>query len=310
MHLKWSEDFLCLARLRSFSRAAAERHVTQSALSRRIRSLEHWLGAPLIDRSLYPVTLTEAGEHFLPAAAEAVRRMYEIRSVVAQPRPKGDNTVTFAAQHSLSLDFFARWIGGIEKRAGALDVRLTADNYYAAVQSLREGSSDFLLCFTHPRIASFPQDLFDSKTLGREWLLPVSATVAGKKTPLFRLPGSRRRPTPWLSYGPNTFLGTAVRFVLERRPCALDLRCENAFGESLRSMALCGRGVAWLPECLMRDDIARGRLVPAGGAQWREQLEIRLLRMQDSSSPVCDIVWRHAEWMSVAGAARRHSKNA
>ena len=299
MNLKWAEDFLCLARVRSFSRAAAERHVTQSTLSRRICSLENWLGAPLIDRSLYPVALTEAGENFLPVAAEAIRQMYEVRSVIAQPRPKTANTVTFATQHSLSLNFFAEWIGGIEKREGALDVRLTADNYYGAAQSLREGSCDFLLCFTHSRIAAIPQLLFDSKTLGREYLLPVSAPATGKKGgALFRLPGGKAKPVPWLSYGPETFFGKVVRFILDRHPCELDLRCENAFAESLHSMALCGRGVAWLPECLIRDDVAAGRLVRVGGTKWRERLEIRLLRMHEASSPACEAVWRRAEWMS------------
>ncbi|WP_237656245.1 LysR family transcriptional regulator [Kosakonia sp. MH5] len=37
MELKWFEDFLSVARSLSFTRAADERHITQSALSRRIR---------------------------------------------------------------------------------------------------------------------------------------------------------------------------------------------------------------------------------------------------------------------------------
>ena len=37
---KWLEDFIALARERSFSRAAEQRHVTQPQFSRRIRALE------------------------------------------------------------------------------------------------------------------------------------------------------------------------------------------------------------------------------------------------------------------------------
>ena len=51
MESKWLEDFVSLAETGSFSRSAALRHVTQPAFSRRIRSLEAWLGADLIDRS-------------------------------------------------------------------------------------------------------------------------------------------------------------------------------------------------------------------------------------------------------------------
>jgi len=40
VELKWLEDFISLARTRNFSRSAEERHVTQSAFSRRIQALE------------------------------------------------------------------------------------------------------------------------------------------------------------------------------------------------------------------------------------------------------------------------------
>ena len=40
MDHKWLEDFIALARERSFSRAAEQRHVTQPQFSRRIRALE------------------------------------------------------------------------------------------------------------------------------------------------------------------------------------------------------------------------------------------------------------------------------
>lgn len=64
MELKWLEDFISLAETRSFSRSAELRHVTQPAFSRRIQSLEAWLGNELIDRSSYPTRLTPAGEVF------------------------------------------------------------------------------------------------------------------------------------------------------------------------------------------------------------------------------------------------------
>jgi DNA-binding transcriptional LysR family regulator len=59
MELYWLQDFLSLVRNGNFSRAAAERHVTQSAFSRRIQALEDWAGAPLFDRATHPIELTE-----------------------------------------------------------------------------------------------------------------------------------------------------------------------------------------------------------------------------------------------------------
>ncbi|MGI9298255.1 MAG: LysR family transcriptional regulator [Gammaproteobacteria bacterium] len=293
--MNWVEDFLCLARLRSFSRAAEARCITQSAFSRRICSLENWLGAPLIDRSLHPVTLTVAGEDFLPAAADIARQIYGARSMSAQSRPSTERTITFAAQHSLSLDFFGRWMEKMEKRAGPLDIRLLADNYYTAVQSLRGEACDFLLCFTHPRIATTLRDLFEFRVLGRGRLVPVSVPVSGTRRPRFRLSGDgAANPTPYLSYGPHTFFDKVVRLILARRPCALDICFENAFSESLKSMALRGRGAAWLPESIVAADVAAGRLCLTGGAHWRERLDICLFRRRGNNTPLCDMLWKEA----------------
>ena len=62
MDLIWLEDFLAIAEEGGFSRAAERRHVTQPALSRRIKVLEEWLGTPLIERRSHTLTLTPAGE--------------------------------------------------------------------------------------------------------------------------------------------------------------------------------------------------------------------------------------------------------
>lgn len=61
MELNWLEDLLSLSRTRSFSRTATERFCAQSAMSRRIKALELWVGVPLVDRSAYPALLTPAG---------------------------------------------------------------------------------------------------------------------------------------------------------------------------------------------------------------------------------------------------------
>jgi DNA-binding transcriptional LysR family regulator len=57
--------FRDLERLRAtgnFSQAAALSHLGQPAFSRRIKALEAWVGATLVDRSRQPVRLTSAGD--------------------------------------------------------------------------------------------------------------------------------------------------------------------------------------------------------------------------------------------------------
>jgi DNA-binding transcriptional LysR family regulator len=65
--------FTVVAGLRHFGRAAAALHVTPSSLSRQITRLERRVGARLVDRTPRGTRLTEAGQAFLPLAAEALR---------------------------------------------------------------------------------------------------------------------------------------------------------------------------------------------------------------------------------------------
>jgi DNA-binding transcriptional LysR family regulator len=57
--------FLAVARERSFTRAAAQLGVSQSALSQTIRGLEARLGLRLLTRTARRIAPTEAGEHLL-----------------------------------------------------------------------------------------------------------------------------------------------------------------------------------------------------------------------------------------------------
>lgn len=70
MNLDYIREFCALADLRKFSEAAEISYISQSALSKHIKSLEAELGAPLFYRTAHCVILTEFGEAFLPYAKE------------------------------------------------------------------------------------------------------------------------------------------------------------------------------------------------------------------------------------------------
>src|SRR6202051_1718551 len=59
--------FLAVAKERSFTRAAAQRGLSQSALTHTIRGLEERLGLRLLTRTTRSVAPTEAGERLLRA---------------------------------------------------------------------------------------------------------------------------------------------------------------------------------------------------------------------------------------------------
>jgi LysR family transcriptional regulator, glycine cleavage system transcriptional activator len=72
--LKTLPVFEAVARLNSFTRAAEELHVSQSAVSHRIRQLEGYLGETLFHRGGRNLSLTEEGLQYYEAVSTARHR--------------------------------------------------------------------------------------------------------------------------------------------------------------------------------------------------------------------------------------------
>lgn len=72
--------FAALARCQSFTRAAKELFLTQSAISHAIKALEVEVGSRLVDRAGRRVLLTQAGEQFLRHAEKILREMDAARA--------------------------------------------------------------------------------------------------------------------------------------------------------------------------------------------------------------------------------------
>lgn len=298
METKWLEDFVSLAETRSFSRSAELRNVTQPAFSRRIQSLEAWVGADLIDRTSYPTRLTPAGEVFHEQALDMLGRLDNARALIEGRRRTGQATIEFAVPHTLSLTFMPKWLNSVEASFGPLNVRLMALNVHDAVMTMVEGGCDLLLCYHHPRQpVQVDPARYDMLILGEEALRPYSrCDNAGK--PTFVLPGSSSRALPFLSYSGNAYLGRMVDLILaSSAPLFLEKRYETDMAEGLKMMALEGRGLAFLPESSVLREVEQHLLALSdGGAADREiRMEIRLYRERPSAQrpgkPVVSRLW-------------------
>jgi len=77
------QAFEAAARLGSFSRAAAERHLTPGAISRHIQALEHWHGKALFTRNGPHVALTPEGQALRDRLTEPMQALYDALLPVA-----------------------------------------------------------------------------------------------------------------------------------------------------------------------------------------------------------------------------------
>jgi DNA-binding transcriptional LysR family regulator len=97
-----------VVRLRSFSRAAAQNGVTQSAASQAIQQLESELDAQLLDRSRRPLRPTDEGRGFYEACRRLLAGFERARVDLAASRQRVEGTVRVAAIYSVGLHDMSR----------------------------------------------------------------------------------------------------------------------------------------------------------------------------------------------------------
>ena len=125
--------FEAVARRSSFSEAASEMFVTQSAISRQIKGLEEELGAPLFVRGTRHVEMTQSGQALLLAVQASLQRIDAGVRQIRQARGRRRVSVTtFASFGSLWLlpriEAFQRQHPDIDIRVSATDTLADIDD--------------------------------------------------------------------------------------------------------------------------------------------------------------------------------------
>ncbi len=259
--------FEAVARRLSFSGAAAELFVTQSAVSRQIKTLETELGTPLFNRGTRKVELTAAGEQLrhalLPALDGIDRAVRQIR--VTQGR-RGVSLSTFASFASLWL---LPRLPSFQQQHPDIDIRITATD---ALADLDDPELDLALRYDYA--ANVPAD---AESMFGEVLTPVASpwlmqrAASGQAPPL-------RGPADLVAHAlleddfhrPSTDFLSWRRWLAARGLAGLEPRRWIYLNYTHQQVqgALAGQGVALARLALVHDALTRGELVepfgPAG----------------------------------------------
>src|SRR5512141_1040262 len=127
--------FDAAARHLSFTKAAGELFLTQSAVSRQIQALEAFVGIPLFERRHKALALTPAGESYHRTVAQALEQVRDATRRLRETRKGHVLTVTS------TVSFAALWLvprlSHFRKEHPHVDVRITAT--HEVVDLEREG---------------------------------------------------------------------------------------------------------------------------------------------------------------------------
>ena len=300
MEIRWLEDFMALARTRHFSRAAELQHVSQPTFSRRIKLLEDSMGATLINRQTLPLSLTPAGERFFELCQRVTRDVREVRSQIAELEAEVSARISVGSTQGLFSHFYQGWASdaGVADR---LQLNLKATSWVGErfLDALDGGECDLVLCYWHQDLPwgdRLTRGEYESITLAREWLVPVSV-AANNGEPRFPLPGASGQTVPLIAYHSRGFLQSAIEAHLSRSKEFVNLLPlnENTQSASIKALVKQGFGMGWLPSRMTEKSEHFGSLTRAGDARWDVPLDIRLIRLREPRSEDLLTLWKTLE---------------
>jgi DNA-binding transcriptional LysR family regulator len=248
--------FLAVARERSFTRAAAQLGVSQSALSHTIRGLEERLGLRLLTRTTRSVATTEAGERLVRTVGPKFEQIDSELSALTELREKPAGTIRITTGEHAALAVLWPALTTLLPRYPDIKVELTidygltdivAERYDAGVRLGEQVAKDMIAVRIGPDIGMAvvaAPAYFERKPKPRK---PQDLTAHDCIT--IRLPTS----------------GGIYAWEFEKRGREVKVRVDgqlvfNSIALRLNAV-LAGHGLAYLPEDQVKPYVANGRLV-------------------------------------------------
>jgi DNA-binding transcriptional LysR family regulator len=158
--------FVAVAEEGSFSAAARTLHLSQSALSQTVQSLERQLGVQLLQRHSTGVTITDAGTVLLREARVLLAQHDRVLAAVTGPTAAGPGTLRVGLPLELPASLLPSVLEHVRAGFPLTRVDVSHDSSSAQMAALREGELDVALVREHPADPVFDAVLAVEEDLG------------------------------------------------------------------------------------------------------------------------------------------------
>ena len=142
MNLKSLKIFCDIVSRRSFSRAAEDNGVSQSAASQVVGQLEAHLGVRLIERSKRPLSPTREGQAFYDGCRKLIAAYDALEDQVRTLHDEVAGRVRVAAIYSVGLHHMSRYVQEFMSRHPKANVRLEYLHPDRVIESVEQGQAD------------------------------------------------------------------------------------------------------------------------------------------------------------------------
>jgi DNA-binding transcriptional LysR family regulator len=184
--LRQLRAFSLIARHRSFGRAAAELHLTPSAVSLQIKELEQTIGMPLFARDGKAVSVTRTGEMLLVDVNRALLALRDADETLARLRGRQSRLVTIGMVSNAKY-FLPRVLAQFRAAHPGVELRLSVGNREQLVRQIACGAVELVIMGAPPGELDTASTAFAPQPLG---------IIAAPNHPLAR---QRNIPVPTLA---------------------------------------------------------------------------------------------------------------
>lgn len=254
MYFEALKIFCDVVRLRSFSRAAALNHISQSAASQNVLQLEKSLGVRLLDRSKRPFQLTPEGQIYYEGCRTLVDQYYAVEAEVKSLGDEVAGTVSVAAIYSVGLSDMSTYVREFARLYPRARVRLAYLHPYRVVEAVANEEMQVGLV-SYPRAGR--------GLVAVPWRDEPMALVCAANHPL-----ASRKSVVLADLAGQAFVafaeGLTIRKELDRqfRRSQVDIEVVMAFDniETIKRAVEIGEGVSILPENTVQAEMRAGTL--------------------------------------------------
>lgn len=237
--LRQLQAFEAVARLRSYSRAAEEMHVTQPAVSKQIRLLNEEVGLPLLEQIGKKVFLTEAGEQLHATCADWLDTWGRFEQRIADLKGLKQGRLRIATVTTAKF-FLPRVLGPFYAQYPGIDIAMEVVNRDRLLERLSNNQDDLYVMGVPP----------EGRDIESEPLMANNLVVlAAANHPL-----AKRKRIPFKELGRHSFLvrehGSGTRITVERvfreRNTPFQIRMELGSNEAIKQAVAGDLGLAVL----------------------------------------------------------------
>jgi DNA-binding transcriptional LysR family regulator len=297
MRLEWLDDILAVAQAGSFAEAADRRRLTQSAFSRRIQSIEAYVGVELFDRDHKPVQMRPTTEAQREQIQQLATRLRQLVEELRHGERQSQNRVVIASQHALTTSLtpgLVRDMQGGHMRGGHSDihVRLRSANLDECIALLLSKQADLALVYKVPGEGPpMEADYIETIEVGTDRLVPVAAPAVAAGL-------AETGDLPTVAYPADVFFGSVFdRYIAPRIGAGFTLtpRVETALTLAAVELAGAGIGIAWVPQSLALRSVPAGNLTDLGHVLPGCDLVVTAVRLTGGSGAAGAAVWSFLE---------------